>query len=67
MLKGKLKNLLSGKIINVRATTDSIDSSYGMECWVDKDGNSYGQVQFGAPFGFELVSVTETNSKNNNQ
>lgn len=63
MLRGKLKNLLTGKIIHVKATTDSPDSSYGLECWVDKDGNSYGQIQFGAPFGFELIETTETKKK----
>lgn len=54
-MKAKLKNLLTGKIIDVYSTTDSVDSSYGLECWVDKKGNSYGQCQFGAPLGFELV------------
>lgn len=52
--KARLKNVLTGDIVNVHATTDSVDSSYGLECWVDDDGNSYGQCQFGAPFGFEF-------------
>ena len=63
MLKGKLRNILTGKVIAVKATTESVDSSYGLECWVDKDGNSYGQVQFGAPFGFVLISVTDTRER----
>ena len=54
-MKAKLKNLLTGEIIDVYSTTDSVDSSYGLECWVDGKGNSYGQCQFGAPTGFELV------------
>ncbi len=54
-MKAKIKNLLTGEIIDVHSTTDSVDSSYGLECWVDKKGNSYGQCQFGAPLGFELV------------
>ncbi len=51
----KLKNILSGKIVAVHPSTDSPDSSYGLPCWVDDDGESYGQCQFGAPFGFDLV------------
>ena len=37
----------------------TIDSSYGLQCWEDDDGNSYGQIQFGAPFGFAVVDVEE--------
>lgn len=51
----KLRNLLTGKTVAVRPSTDSPDSSYGLECWVDGEGNSYGQCQFGAPFGFDLI------------
>lgn len=54
-MKAILKNLLSGAYIRVHSTTDSPDSSYGLPCWVDDDGESYGQCQFGAPVGFELV------------
>ena len=58
-MKAKLKNLLTGKVISVKSTTDSPDLSYGLECWVDSKGNSYGQCQFGAPFGYELVEIKE--------
>lgn len=58
-MKAKLKNLLTGETVDVHSTTDSVDSSYGFECWVDDDNNSYGQCQFGAPFGFELLAVEE--------
>ena len=58
-MRGKLKNLLTGDVIDVYATTDSPDSSYGLACWVDEEGKSYGQVQFGAPFGFALLETTE--------
>ena len=58
-MKAKLKNLLTGKVVVVHSTTDSPDSSYGFECWVDAKGNSYGQCQFGAPFGFELLPYSE--------
>lgn len=54
-MRAVLKNLLSGTYIEVHSSTDSPDSSYGLPCWVDDDGNSYGQCQFGAPVGFELV------------
>ena len=58
-MKGKLKNIITEDIVDVHSTTDSSDSSYGFECWVDDDGNSYGQCQFGAPFGYELVELIE--------
>ena len=56
-----LRNLLTGEIIVVHATSDSVDSSYGLECWVDGDGNSYGQCQFGVPFGFEFINNNDDN------
>jgi len=62
-MKTKLRNLLTGEIIDVHSTTDSPDSSYGFECWVDDNGNSYGQCQFGAPFGFELVPIVDENEE----
>ena len=49
-----LRNLLTGERIEVHPSTDSPDSSYGLPAWVDEQGQSYGQVQFGAPFGFEI-------------
>ena len=58
-MKANLRNILTGDIVSVHSSTDSPDSSYGLECWVDDDGNSYGQCQFGAPFGFEIVEVDE--------
>ena len=57
MQTAMLKNLVTGEVIAVHATTDSPDSSYGFECWVDDDGVSYGQCQFGAPFGFVLLET----------
>jgi len=58
-MKAKLKPLFEDRIIEVHSTTDSPDSSYGLPCWVDDDGQSYGQCQFGAPFGFEFVGYIE--------
>ena len=62
-MKAKLRNILTGKIVSVHSTTDSVDSSYGLECWVDTKGRSYGQCQFGAPFGFEFVGEVSGKSK----
>ena len=50
-----LRSILTGEIIRVHPSTDSPDSSYGFECWVDDGGQSFGQCQFGAPLGFEFV------------
>lgn len=54
-MKAILRNLMTGKRVVVHSTTDSPDSSYGLECWVDSKGQSYGQCQFGAPFGYALL------------
>jgi dTDP-D-glucose 4,6-dehydratase len=51
----RIRNFLTGKVVRVYPSTDSVDSSYGLECWVDRAGNSYGQCQFGIPFGFTPV------------
>jgi len=59
MLRGKLENILTDDIIDVYATTESPDSSYGLLCWMDAEGNSYGQIQFGAPLGFVLLGTWE--------
>ena len=56
-MKAKLRNILTDEIIEVHSTTDLPDSSYGLAGWVDDNGESYGQCQFGAPFGFELVEI----------
>jgi len=48
-----LKNLLTGKTIQVKATTDHSASSYGQPVWVDDQGESYGTV--GMPLlGYEI-------------
>lgn len=58
-MKARIRNIMTGEVIDVYSTIDSPDSSYGMACWVDENKQSYGQVQFGAPFGFELLEVFE--------
>lgn len=59
-MNAKLRNNDTGMTISVHSTTDSPDSSSGFECWVDDAGNSYGQVQFGAPMGLDLIFDIET-------
>lgn len=59
MKTAKLRNLLTGQVVSVHATTDSPDSSYGIPCWVDNDGNSYGQVPYSPPLGFEIFGVVD--------
>jgi len=49
--------MLDGTEIEVRATTDHPTSSYGQEVWVDGNGESYGQVSLGPPWGYELAGL----------
>ncbi len=58
-MQAKLRNLITNEIIDVHSTAGSADSSYGQECWVDDDGNFYGQCQFGAPAGFDFIKEPE--------
>lgn len=56
----KLKNELTGEIIDVEMSTETSASSYGIPCWVDKNGNVYGQCwlvkdELIAPLGFTLI------------
>ena len=51
----KLQNLFTKDEVFVFPSTESPDSSYGFECWIDEQGNSYGQCQFGIPFGFKKL------------
>jgi hypothetical protein len=64
-VKIKLLNLLTREIVAVRPSTDSPDSSYGLPCWIDDKGNSYGQCQFGAPLGYDIIveAVAKCGSK----
>lgn len=57
MRKAILKNKLNGKEVEVYATTEHPDSSYGKAVWVDKDGVAYLQVDF--PFPNPLYEVIE--------
>lgn len=38
---GKLKNKISGEVLEVVATTKHPDSSYGQPVWVDEEGKAY--------------------------
>jgi len=53
MMNAKLKNLMTGEVIEVHSTTNHPASSYGIEVWVTPDGEAIGQV--GMPLlGFEF-------------
>lgn len=56
MRKAILKNKVTGVEIEVYATTEHPDSSYGKAVWVDKGGTAYMQVdyRFENPF-YEVV------------
>lgn len=51
----KIKNLLTGKIIEVFKTTNHSMSSYNQEVWIDKENNCYGQCNLGLPIGYIKV------------
>lgn len=55
MTKQKIRNIATGKVVTVTATTNHPSSSYNQAVWVDKDGIAYGQCNLGLPFGYELV------------
>jgi len=41
--------LLDGRDVRVYSTTNHADSSYGLQVWVDRDGNGYGQIGYRNP------------------
>lgn len=45
-------------IVEVVSTTNHSTSSYGHKVWVDKDGNSYGEIISENPF-FSVVEAKE--------
>ena len=59
MMEAKLKNLLTGEIIQVHSTKSSIASSYGQECWVDDSGIVYGICDFGTPLGYVFLNESD--------
>ncbi len=50
MTKAILKNNVNGEEVEVTATTNHPDSSYGQAVWVDEKGTAYCQVGMEAPF-----------------
>lgn len=54
----KIKNNITGQIINVHATTSHSASSYGQAVWVDDDDNAYYQCNLPNPF-YTLVELDE--------
>lgn len=58
-MDAQIKNLVTGEILTVSATTDHPASSYGKAVWVTPDGQAIGQV--GMPLvGFEIISPGAT-------
>jgi len=55
-MKAKLTNLINGVTIEVHATTDHPDSSYGQPVWVDDNGTAYCQVGLPSPF-YQITDV----------
>lgn len=57
-MRAVLTNLLTGDHIDVVATTEHPDSSYGKAVWVDDNGIAYAQV--GMPiFGYKIDVIDE--------
>lgn len=49
-MKAILTNLVRGNQVEVHATTEHPDSSYGQPVWVDADNNAYMLVGANNPF-----------------
>lgn len=49
-MKAKIKNVITGQVVSVHATTDHPDSSYGQPVWVDDNNQAYFIVGFNNPF-----------------
>jgi len=45
--------------VEVVSSTDTPDSSYGLQHWVDKNGNSYGQIDLINPL-YHVFDIEET-------
>lgn len=55
-MRAKLRNILTGQVVDVRSTTEHPDSSYGKPVWVDADDVAYGQVDLPMPL-YEVMDV----------
>ena len=56
MKTAKLKNIQTGEIIEVVATTEHSASNYNIPVWVDKKNQVYGQVGMDIP-GYQIINV----------
>lgn len=56
-MKAIIKNMATGEMIPVTATTDHPDSSYGQAVWVDDDNIAYFQIGMRNPL-YQETSVT---------
>lgn len=59
-MKATLINNITGAVVEVTATTEHPDSSYGKAVWVDKDNAAYLQVGMSSPFYTLKDIMTET-------
>jgi hypothetical protein len=53
----KVRNLF-GDEVDVVSSSDTPASSYGLQHWIDTDGNSYGQITLQNPF-YEIYEIQE--------
>ena len=52
----RVRNIITGEVVDVRSTTEHPDSSYGNPVWVDADNVAYGQVDLPMPL-YEVMDV----------
>ena len=55
--RAKIRNLF-GDEVDVVSSCDTPASSYGLQHWIDEDGNSYGQITLQNPF-YEVFDIEE--------
>ncbi len=58
-MKAILTNRINGMSVQVHATTEHPDSSYGQPVWVDDDNQAYCQVGMEAPF-YDIINKQMT-------
>jgi hypothetical protein len=62
--RAKVRSILAAnfgdedEIIEVESSCDTPDSSYGLQHWVNADGNSYGQITLQSSF-YEVFDIEE--------
>lgn len=59
MRKAILRNKINGMEVEVHATTEHPDSSYGKAVWVDNDNNAYCEADAKIPNPFYEITEIE--------